>query len=325
MYSINNIPIRNYGMVPGRAPGSNIAVEGVLDLFRRIGKVYHDWGEEDGVEPYVAPTDHFNYEYGKFIFHTIVTGKTRADVVRRMEDLYREIGVLETFDLQTPFGNFRGYVKEKITVDWIGPAAAKVRMTFDGYIVSALVDYRRSPSDIGLHHIDNISLVDYGAYVIKVEDNFDRPETKEAFSSEYFRNYQITRPGYKEFQLTLVFKAKSYLLMSGAIASFYSELLEPGTRVMNVDGLERECFNFEGTKVTDIRVMPGLAVCEMTLPMALAFDGIPNDRKYLLDDEDTAIANDATTFIGVQEPNILELADNQGRLIRNNDFETITK
>jgi hypothetical protein len=276
------------------------------------------------VEPYVAETDRYDYELDRFRFYGIVTGKTRADVVRRMEDLYGELGKLGDITVDTPFGIFRGYIKESIEVDWLGPAAADVRITFDGYTLNRSLYTSIAPADIGLHHMDNVSLVDYGAYVLKVENNFDRPDTKEDFSTDFDRPYQITRPGYKEFSLSLMFNRLSYTGLFQYISTFYTDLIRPGTRIMNVDGLERECFNFEGAKVRKIRIMPGLCIGEMTLPMALAFDGIPEEGRYLLDDADTAIASDDQNLISYQAENVTELADNEGRFIRNNEFENLT-
>jgi hypothetical protein len=57
MYSLNGLPLDTWGIIPGRAPGSNIAVSGMLDMPARIGETFHEWGEEDGVEPLVDAID----------------------------------------------------------------------------------------------------------------------------------------------------------------------------------------------------------------------------------------------------------------------------
>lgn len=57
-YTLNNIDLETtFGFIPGKAPGSNLALEGAWDMPKRMGKLFHDWGDEDGVEPYVDEED----------------------------------------------------------------------------------------------------------------------------------------------------------------------------------------------------------------------------------------------------------------------------
>lgn len=326
MYKLNNILINNYGLTPGRAPGSSIAIAGFMDLPKRNGKVYHDWGEVAGVEPYTAVTDHKLYDKGRVIFYGYVRSTTRTNVVKRIEELYHTLAAQEYHTLSTPWGTFTQlYVKEKIEVDWLGPSAAKLKLVFDGYELPLAYVALPIPAETGLHHIDNRSFVDFGAFVEKVENNFDRPDTKEAFSSNYLHPHQVTKPGYKEFKLSLLFYATDYEALKANIKAFYIALMFfPGTRIMNVDGLERECFNIEGVQVQQLQISAGQAICKLTLEMALAFDGVPQEPLYLLDEENTAIANNAGKLIQVQKPNVQPLANNNGQELRTNNFETIT-
>ena len=57
MYSINNIAFETYGITAGRIDGSNIALSGQLDMPARLGKTFHDWTGEEGVEPYVLASE----------------------------------------------------------------------------------------------------------------------------------------------------------------------------------------------------------------------------------------------------------------------------
>ncbi|MDO6808082.1 hypothetical protein Q4603_05665 [Zobellia galactanivorans] len=326
MYRIDNIPILNYGLTPGRAPGSNIALSGHLDLNARSGKAYHDWGEEEGVEPYVSEHDLVpqNYERKQVVFYAYITATSRAGIVERMEDLYHDLSLLGEFTLSSPWGDVTGYVKEKVSVDWLGVNAASVKIVIDGVGNYYNDTDELQPSSSGLHHIDNVALSDYGAKVIGVTGNFDRPETKEPYYTNADAPYQVTKPGYKEFSLELLFYASTYEAMSTSIGRFNYQLMKTGTRVMNVDGLERECFNIEGTKVSNVKVNGSLAVCTVKLPMALAYDGVPKDTKYLHDHDNINITSMSGKFISIQEPNVLELTDNKGRKIKTNDYNTLT-
>lgn len=58
-YKINNKPIEDFGLIPGRQSNSNIAIAGCWDMPARIGKVFHDWQDENGVEPYLREDEIF--------------------------------------------------------------------------------------------------------------------------------------------------------------------------------------------------------------------------------------------------------------------------
>lgn len=327
MYAINNILLTNFGITPGRAPGSNIAFEGFLDLPKRTGKAYHDWSEEDGVEPYVASTDRRNYTLTQSFFYGHVTGATRDEVIVRLEELYQYLSAQQSkFEFASPWATITGYVKEKIQVSWLGQAAVSIRLTIDGTEdVFTLTDPGHEEKETGLHHIDNIPFADFGAFVTSVNDNFNRPATKEAFFSTNEYGCQVTKPGYKEFELNLTFYANDFDALKQGIDNFYYYLTVPeGTRIMNVDGLERECFNIEGATVRNIKVMNGLAVATMSLRMALAYDGVPKEGRYLLDDDADPITSNAGKVIRIEAPEVNYILDDRGFEIRDNDFEPIT-
>lgn len=327
MYKIDNILIQNYALQPARAPGSNIALEGFLDFPKRGGKTYHDWSEEDGVQPYVAATDRFVYEFANINLYGHIRQANRAAVVKRVEDLYASIGSWEVPKvLSTPYGDYTVFVQDAIEVDYIAEGTAAIRIPFRpvDIVLGNLPAY--TPKETGLHHVDNIPFVDFGAFVERVTDNFDRPDTKEQFftDGDFNTGYQITRPGYKEFTLQMVFYANDYTAFKNNINGFYKQLLEPGTRIMNVDGLERSCFLIEGTQLRNVQVLEDRVIGRMTLTMALAFDGVPVEGLYLLEDDDTPISSNTGKLIKYSSPNILNLVSNSGQEIRNNDFEPIT-
>ncbi|MEQ8547638.1 MAG: hypothetical protein RIC03_06995 [Cyclobacteriaceae bacterium] len=56
-YMINGNDLYDFGFTPGQAPESNCALAGAWDLPARMGKLYHDWGDSQGIEPYVDKED----------------------------------------------------------------------------------------------------------------------------------------------------------------------------------------------------------------------------------------------------------------------------
>jgi hypothetical protein len=226
----------------------------------------------------------------------------------------------------TPYGSWEVFVQDRIAVGYVGEGTARIAVPFRPVNVALGNLPALTPRATGLHHVDNIPFADFGAFVERVEDNFDRPETKEQYysSGDFNTGFQITRPSFKAFRLHLVFFASDYEAFKNNINGFYRQLLEPGTRIMNVDGLERECFLKDGAQVRNVQVMEGRTLGKMELSMALAFDGVPQEARYLLDDEDTAITSNTGKLIKYSSPNIVNLVSNAGLEIRTNDFEPIT-
>ena len=53
-YLLNSVDLSTtYGIIASHAPESNIAMAGVFDMPQRTGTTYKDWGDADGVEPWV--------------------------------------------------------------------------------------------------------------------------------------------------------------------------------------------------------------------------------------------------------------------------------
>jgi hypothetical protein len=58
-YLLDTVDLSTYGIIAGHVPSSNIALKGCFDLPSRTGKCYHEWGDENGLEPYVASGEMF--------------------------------------------------------------------------------------------------------------------------------------------------------------------------------------------------------------------------------------------------------------------------
>ena len=56
-YTLNSVNLTTYGITPGHAPGSNIAMAGIYDCPPRIGETHREWADDDSVEPYVLLTN----------------------------------------------------------------------------------------------------------------------------------------------------------------------------------------------------------------------------------------------------------------------------
>lgn len=325
MYKINNILIQNYGLSPARATGSNIALEGFMDSPKRVGKAFHNWSDEDGVEPYVLEEE-LRFAETRLALHLHIKGTNRAVILQRLNELYEDIGNFENLiPLVTPWGTYSVYIKETQRMQHLGPGWASLTLVFTRPYFTLPPVTLPTPTETALNHIDNIAFADFGAFITATVDSFNRAATKEANVTAYpLPGYQVTRPGPKEFTTELFFYANTFLALQANVRKFQTVLRSPGVRIVNVDGLERECFNINGTEVSNIMVRDGIASCRLRFSMLLAYDGVPTEPNYLLDQDLEPIIDITGKFIRFQAAEPSLLLDNLGRVIKDRYFEPIT-
>lgn len=111
MYKLNNISLETYGITAGRVNGEGIAVKGIFDLPKRIGKVSHDWADTDSVEPYVDADEMF-FGGRKILFNGILIG-VKSDVENNIQSLKDAIALYTDLVLfETPYGDASVYIKK---------------------------------------------------------------------------------------------------------------------------------------------------------------------------------------------------------------------
>jgi len=323
MYKLNNIELINYGIHAGRASNSNIALSGFLDMPSRLGKTHHDWSDELGTEPYVL-AEEIRHGGRDITFYGLMEGADQADAINRVQELYLDMHKFtDLVPLQTPWGTFNVYVKDTVEGKYIGQGWATLQIVFREPIVTMDATIPTGTS-IGLYNIDNVGYSDLGAIVTNVKDNFNRPATKSAHFTAYAtEGYQVTKMGPIKIVQTLYFVAPDYEALKGNVQKFQQLLAGPGLRVINVDNMERECFNAEGFTVEDIRIMDGQCVCKLTVPLIMVGAGVPVEPAYLLDNYGEAILANID-FIKVDKYALDFITDNDGNRLITNKFEDIT-
>lgn len=114
MYKLNDVLLSVYGIIPGRYKGEGIAVKGVFDLPKRIGKTHYDWGDEDSIEPYVD-ADEIMLGGRDLFFAGIIQG-TRPEVETLLDDLRLAINAFpDRVIFETPYGSFCVYIKKMLS------------------------------------------------------------------------------------------------------------------------------------------------------------------------------------------------------------------
>jgi hypothetical protein len=324
-YKLNSIPLANYGITPARGPLSNIALEGMLDMPNRLGKTFHDWLDEEGIEPYVEPDEIF-FNGRKITFYGYITATSQQEAVLKLRDLYDDFGrVTDLIDLETPWGVFQVYLKEKINVEYLGNGSATLQLVFEEVSVPFPNLVLPEERTVRQYHVDFIPFSAFGAFITETDGQYDRPELKEAVFTSYNQaGYQLTKIGQSKIDLSLVFHAPDWATLKSNVQRFHQVLGASGTRIVNVDDTEREGFAVGGFKANQIKVMDGLAVCRVAVSLLLAFDGEPVINEYLVDEQIDGIMDDQGNFLSISRAETFELIDDQGRGIGTETLTPIT-
>lgn len=299
MYSLNNIPLSNFGIIAGRAEATNIAVAGHLDMPERIGKTYHDWTDEKGLEPYVL-AEEIRHGGRNIKFGGLLKAEDKASALSTLKSFYREIdGFNALMPFSTPWGSFNVYVKEKIEAIYLQEGYLKFNMEFREPVVANDGNLPAGTETVK-SHIDGVSFDSLGMFLTGVNDHLNRPEIKEQqFTAYENEGFQITPAKPLDFEARLVAYADDYATLEANIKSMHALLASPGTRTINIDGTAREVFNIKGFKVSGLKVLQQLVVCQVTLPMMMANYGEELELSELIVPEDDQLVNDINQIIQI--------------------------
>jgi len=324
MYKLNGIPLVNYGIHPGRAPLSNVALEGFLDMPERLGKTFHDWLDDEGLEPYVEADEIF-FAGRTITFYGLLAGENQQDAVLKLRELYEDFGrITELVTLSTDWGDFQVYLKEKIQVRYVGQGWAQITMRLQQPVVPLPADPLPEERTIAQYHIDYVPFSAFGAFIADTSGQYDRPELKAAeFTSYNQEGYQLTKIGQSEIDLVIWFVATDMPSLQANVGRLHALLAAPGTRTINIDDTEREGFAVDGFTVARIRNAPGQCLAQVRVKLLMAFAGTPLVNEYLLDNKLQGILDDQGRFIQIDRKQYLELWDDRGYNILDDKLQPI--
>ena len=283
MYSLNNIAFSNFGIIPGRVEASNIAVSGMLDMPERIGKIYHSWTGDSGIEPYVLASE-IRYGGRAITFEGFLQAADKAAAYAALNLFYKELDSYQDLvSLVTPWSTHQVYIKEKTEVNFLQQGWVRIGIQFEEPSPPTPEGGAPAGSEINKPHIDGISFESLGMFLTAFKEHLKRPKTKEQkFTSYQTAGYQITPPEALEFEIELIAYAASYELLKANIQALHKLLASPGVRNINVDGSLREVFNTQGFKVGNMKIASNYAICKLTLPLMTSRAGAPLQLSPLL-------------------------------------------
>ena len=297
MYSINNIAFSAFGISSGRINNSNISFAGMLDMPPRIGKVFHNWTDEAGVEPYVAAGD-IRHGGRTLEFSGYMTGGDKANVYGMPETFYRELsGYSDLVPLVTPWSSHQVYIRQDISTEYIGEGWLKIRCRFEEPVVPNAAALPAGTETVK-PHIDGVALSSLGIFLKQVNGHLNRPKIKdENFTAYSYQGYQVTPTEALEFELELFAMADSYQALEQNLLGLQKLLAAPGMRRIKVDKVEREVFNIKGFAVNELKVSPQFVIGTIKLPLMTSKPGKPIQLMNMTDGNYNKIVSNLNKLI----------------------------
>ncbi len=249
-YLLNSVNLTTYGITPGHATGSNIAVSGIFDMPSRLGKTFHSWGDSHGIEPYVAAGDIF-FAGRDIVFYGSIIG-TNSTVNNYLNSLYTAIKAftgLVTFS--TPYGNYSVQVSNVVLEMF--PGGAKIVITFREPVVTLTGGTLPAVGD-NAYTIDAIPFSSFGLYLSKAKSIYDLPENKEQLFTKYgSEGYQITKREHNVLEMEGFIMSSSLADFQAKIKALYLLFKSSGTRNIKIGNeVNVNCFAAEGFNIDNL-------------------------------------------------------------------------
>lgn len=280
-YYINNIDMQTWGIIPGQhRPGSDLAIRGAWDMPSRIGKCFHDWGHERGIEPYVS-VDEIRFGGRDIDYIGLVQANSQNEAMRQLYDFFGFIdGLNGTVPLRNDIlGTWHVYVRGPIEVSYIGDGWCTIRIPFREPIVDLSGELPMNPLDfnpvdlsdgflangagdlieIGQvnydgYGIDSISFCGMGLMIMDTWGESGRPAPKDREGIGYMHEPVLISPhSHREIGLRALITQPSYGAFKGVVKGLYALLSRPGLRMLTKEGdALRDCFAMHGFTVRNV-------------------------------------------------------------------------
>ncbi len=255
-YKLNGTPLASFNVRAAQHRPSTMALRGAWDMPARIGKTYHDWGNDKGVEPYVA-SDEIRFAGRDLDLLVYIKAHNKNNALRKAYelfadmDLYTDVVALES----DKYGSWNVYVRDAIKADYLRYGWCLVTIPFREPIVDLTGSIPTSDNYSG-QGIDGINFSDLGLRVLSVANSFDRPQPKQLETIAYAHEpYRIAPTGIREITVKAVIITPDYESFMAKIRGLYALLSKPGLRFITLsDGALRDFFVKDGFSVSNVRV-----------------------------------------------------------------------
>lgn len=267
IYTLNNIDIRSLGFIPGKQNGSNIALAGCFDMPERTGKVFHSWGDEHGVEPYVSAAE-ISFAGRSISLVGYVFGSGKLDCTNKANRIYELIDRFSGLvSLNCKWGTFMVHVNQPVTGTFIGDKALKMTFGFfEPNVPLADTTPMVTNADYG---IDGISFKDLGGtLLLSSGDRTNRPSTKTLSFTSKTVDLEEIKTEAREITLKLFIDQPNSDAFKDKINGLQALFSAPGLRELNIPtDFDRRFFVKDGFKVININSQPnrmtGIVECKI--------------------------------------------------------------
>lgn len=268
MYKLNYTDLALLGFTPVRQEGSDLALSGFLDMPARLGKTFHDWADENGIEPYVAVEEIF-FGGRDLKLQGVITGATRQECLQKLNLLYNLADAKSLVPLDTSWGSYQVYVNAPVVADYLGEQGLGITIPFREPAVA--MTGILPATDGAAYGIDGISFEALGgAFIELTGDRRNRTAPKPAALTAFGKEgYQPTRLSAPEMQLKLAFKQPDQAALRAKVTALMGLMAAPGIHQLKLqDGPSFSFFVKDGFTVTHLHFSgtPCMAVidCKLT-------------------------------------------------------------
>jgi hypothetical protein len=248
-YTLNAVNITTYGLVPGHAPGSNIAMSGIFDLPKRLGQCFYEWAESN-IEPWVDADEMF-FAGRDIAFHGSIIGNSKQ-VNDFLTTLYNAVEAFtDLVVLSTPYGDFN--VQVRTIIPEYFPGACRVVINFHEPVVT-LTGGSIPGVAADNYMIDGIPFLSWGLYYSKGSGMGDLADLKEQLFTKYgSEGYQMSKRKYRTFDI-------NGFIMGADLTDFLTKtqnlrliFSSSGMRLITINNeIIINCFAVDGFKIENV-------------------------------------------------------------------------
>lgn len=240
-------------LIPARSGDSNISLSGFADLPIRLGETYHDWPEEDGIEPYTDAEDMFFA--GRDITLTMLMKGSKSYVCQQTKLIYDQINAFTvTQTLSTPYGTFYNVYLKKAPVIQYREIS---QITFEFREPNPVLTYGMLPSTGSSENtIDGIPFLSFGLYIASQTDRATLTELKAQEHTSYLiERFKAVKRKEKILQINGFIIADDVNDFLDKIFALQQIFASSGLRTVKINNnFEIQCFAKDGFKVINVNL-----------------------------------------------------------------------
>jgi hypothetical protein len=235
-YKLDNIPLSSFEAMPGRG-SQYFALEGMLDLPKRIGNTERDWGTS--IEPFVQVED-IQID-GRTLTLNVIVKHSKVENIKSAGVACKIL----SFD----YDSFNVVCRDEIEVTPTGIYDfVKIRFWQNDFSLKPVTII---PSASGAYLLDNFNLnKDFGIYIAQSNDLANTAKRIDAGTTEFYirTGYRDTR----EITLNCSMSGNNFENLYKKMNQFQSVLMQSGLRTLTVGNNKFNIYFKDGITVNTV-------------------------------------------------------------------------